>query len=296
LTAQKGGEGVKRDDEVFGRNRFSFHLVRSKAQKYEMAWIGATPRQRRRRLVQKVLQHYGLPATDADVEKVLTHLLDWLIDKETGLMEGHPAEGYQLSHNRLFFQQNNVKWYRCKQCQRLNCRGDSLPCPHSHCHGTLERIDIESIHLDNYYYQVFTRELVPMRVEEHTAQLDSAKGREYQGAFKKGDINVLSCSTTFEMGIDLGDLQGVVMSNIPPTVANYKQRAGRAGRRSSGTAFILAWASLSPHDQTYFSLPSEIISGRVRVPSSYKTSLAANVTLMLLSSVQEAPSEKCWLR
>lgn len=43
-----------------------------------------------------------------------------------------------------------------------------------------------------------------MRVEEHTAQLDQDKGRSYQDAFKAGDVNVLSCSTTFEMGIDLG--------------------------------------------------------------------------------------------
>ena len=105
-----------------------------------------------------------------------------------------------------------------------------------------------------------------MRVEEHTAQLESKKGRRYQNDFKRGNINVLSCSTTFEMGIDLGDLQGIVLSNIPPTVANYKQRAGRAGRRTSGTAFILSWASDRPHDQTYFTAPTGIINGHVRVP------------------------------
>ena len=105
-----------------------------------------------------------------------------------------------------------------------------------------------------------------MRVEEHTAQLEPEKGRDYQNKFKSGDINMLSCSTTFELGVDLGDLQAVVMSNIPPTVANYKQRAGRAGRRSGGTAFILAWAANRPHDQTYFKAPAEIISGHVRVP------------------------------
>src|SRR5262249_33119186 len=81
-----------------------------------------------------------------------------------------------------------------------------------------------------------------------------------------GDINMLSCSTTFEMGIDLGDLQAVVMSNVPPSVANYRQRAGRAGRRARGTAFILVWASNRPHDQSYFKAPPEMIGGAVRVP------------------------------
>ena len=98
-----------------------------------------------------------------------------------------------------------------------------------------------------------------MRVEEHTAQLESKTGRIYQNGFKRGNINVLSCSTTFEMGIDLGDLQGIVLSNIPPSVSNYKQRAGRAGRRTSGTAFILAFASDRPHDQTYFTAPEGLL-------------------------------------
>ena len=57
------------------------------------------------------------------------------------------------------------------------------------------------------------------------------------------------------------------MSNIPPTVANYRQRSGRAGRRTSGTAYILTWASGRPHDQAYYSNPSEIINGEVAVPN-----------------------------
>ena len=52
--------------------------------------------------------------------------------------------------------------------------------------------------------------MIPMRVEEHTAELDPEKGRAYQDYFKRGEINVLSCSTTFEMGIDPGDLQAVM--------------------------------------------------------------------------------------
>jgi len=109
--------------------------------------------------------------------------------------------------------------------------------------------------------------MIPLRVEEHTAQLDSEKGRDYQNAFKRGDINILSCSTTFEMGIDLGDLQAVFLNNVPPTVANYRQRSGRAGRRAGGTAFIITWAADRPHDQLYFSSPGTIIRGHVRVPT-----------------------------
>jgi cytochrome c553 len=256
-------DGVKRDDPVFGRNKFSPRLVRGDAGPYQVAWIGKTARHHRRQLMTKVLQHKGLAADDTAVIQSLNHILEWLIDESGVLDTSHPADGYQIRYDHLFFRAD-AQWYRCDQCQRLNYRGNALPCPHPHCQGTLQPVG--NLSGGNFYYDNLRQTMIPMRVEEHTAQLDPEKGRDYQNRFKSGEINMLSCSTTFEMGIDLGDLQAVVMSNIPPTVANYKQRAGRAGRRTSGTAFILAWASNRPHDQTYFKTPTEIINGRVRVP------------------------------
>jgi len=69
-----------------------------------------------------------------------------------------------------------------------------------------------------------------MRVEEHTAQLENETAREYQREFKEGKINILSCSTTFELGVDLGDLDTIFLRNVPPESFNYAQRVGRAGR------------------------------------------------------------------
>lgn len=258
-------DGVNRDDPIFGRNKFSPRLARHDAGQNEVAWIGKTRRHRRRQLVRKILQHKGMVHDETAVVQVLTDILNWLIDKSDLLDTSRPEDGYQLRHDRLFFHAN-TQWYRCNQCQRLNSRGSHLPCPHAHCQGSLQPVNIHELDGNNFYYDNLRQELTPMRIEEHTAQLHPDKGRTYQNKFKTGEINMLSCSTTFEMGIDLGDLQAVVMSNIPPTVANYKQRAGRAGRRVGGTAFILAWASNRPHDQTYFKMPAEIISGKVRVP------------------------------
>ncbi len=259
-------EGVQRDDPIFGRNRFSPRLVRGQdANQYEIAWVGKTTRHRRRQLIDKVFRHKGLAHDEASVIRALEFIFDWLTGR-SGVLDTSGLEvGFQLRHDRLFFQADAL-WYRCDQCQRLNCRGNALPCPYPHCQGTLQLIEIENLKQGNFFYDNLRQTQIPMRIEEHTAQLDPEKGRDYQNQFKSGSINMLSCSTTFEMGIDLGDLQAVVMSNIPPTVANYKQRAGRAGRRSSGTAFILAWASNRPHDQTYFKTPEEIIGGHVRIP------------------------------
>lgn len=67
---------------------------------------------------------------------------------------------------------------------------------------------------------------------EHTAQVDRMVSRQVQEDFKDHCINILACSTTMEMGVDLGDLELVMMTSVPPMPSNYKQRAGRSGRRN----------------------------------------------------------------
>ena len=87
--------------------------------------------------------------------------------------------------------------------------------------------------------------------------------------YKSGtDLNsyALSCSTTFEMGVDVGDLETVYLRNMPPSPANYVQRAGRAGRGKNAAAFSLTYAKLSSHDFTYFKNPENMITGKIGVP------------------------------
>jgi len=259
--------GVEPDDQtLFGRNISNDSLVRkSSGGAREQSWVGVQARHYRRRLAAMVLRHFNLLTADIDIDNTLSLIWDWLIDENTDLFKSTGGGGYQLKHERIFFRAD-MDWFRCTRCQRVYCHGDALPCPHPDCGGRLELFDISERQAANYFFGTYQRDVIPMRVEEHTAQLDSVKGRSYQDGFRDGDINALSCSTTFEMGIDLGDLQAVVMNNVPPTVANYRQRSGRAGRRTSGTAFILTWASARPHDQNYFRNPPEIIRGHVRVP------------------------------
>jgi hypothetical protein len=113
------------------------------------------------------------------------------------------------------------------------------------------------------------KEPLILRSEEHTAQLSSNIGGIYQEAFAKGKINVLSCSTTFEMGVDLGDLSCVFLNNHPPTVANYKQRAGRAGRRAGMGSMVFTFSGKDPHDSYYFDHPDEMFFGTVVPPIIY---------------------------
>ena len=93
------------------------------------------------------------------------------------------------------------------------------------------------------------------QVAEHSAQLGARRLSTLEKRFRKGLINVLSCSTTMEMGVDIGGLSAVAMNNAPPSPANYLQRAGRAGRRQESQAFTLTLCNTSPHGEWLFRRP-----------------------------------------
>ena len=105
-----------------------------------------------------------------------------------------------------------------------------------------------------------------METSEHTAQLTTEAAAEIQQGFNDGRINVLSCSTTFELGVDVGELETVFLRNVPPSPANYIQRAGRAGRRKKSSAFILTFSQRKSHDLTYYNNPERLILGEIKPP------------------------------
>ena len=121
---------------------------------------------------------------------------------------------------------------------------------------------------------------------EHTAQLNTAqadevfsRAEEHELLFQDVDlgpddtgrerpaIDVLSCTTTMEVGIDIGTLSGVSLRNMPPARANYQQRAGRAGRRGNAVATVTAFGSADSHDDHYFTHPDQMIRGAVDNPT-----------------------------
>jgi ATP-dependent helicase YprA (DUF1998 family) len=129
-------------------------------------------------------------------------------------------------------------------------------------------------------------QLMTIIAAEHTAQLGAAQQDEafslaerheirfqdldvaWRDSQRPGEpaIDVLSSTTTMEVGIDIGELSGVALRNMPPGRANYQQRAGRAGRRANAVATVLAFGSADSHDDHYFTEPEEMIRGNVIDP------------------------------
>lgn len=104
------------------------------------------------------------------------------------------------------------------------------------------------------------------RTAEHSAQQASKRLEKYEEAFKSGQINVLNCSTTMEMGVDIGGISAVVMNNVPPHPANYLQRAGRAGRRSESLAVSYTLCKADPHNARVFNDPKWPFTKRIPAP------------------------------
>ncbi len=159
---------------------------------------------------------------------------------------------------------------RCDSCGRLSWLSGLPACPQYRCKGTVCPIGNEDDAVDTYYRDLYRKDRpLPIVVEEHTAQLKSDHAARIQEEFLAGRVNVLSCTTTFELGVDVGDLRTVFLRNVPPSPANYTQRAGRTGRRSGAPGFALTFARLRSHDFTFFNEPHRMIVGEIPAPACY---------------------------
>lgn len=201
---------------------------------------------------------------------------------------------FRLENNLYFLQPLGLSlvlrqeqgWLRCRDCGRLHAQVVRDLCPW--CLGPVELADVDYLKARTGYYRDQIRrafddsslEPFGLVTAEHSAQLT---GKDDQEAFTKTEmyelrfqdlpigppIDVLSCTTTMEVGIDIGTLAGVALRNVPPQVANYQQRAGRAGRRGRSVASVITYAHGTSHDAHYYANPHLIISGEVQPPIVY---------------------------
>lgn len=197
---------------------------------------------------------------------------------------------YFLDPNSLVLRIDLTRaWHQCGECTFLapvTLAGYCINCGSK----TLEALQPDSseyiIARKGFWRQPVAASLsgksrpVHITAEEHTAQLSQrdrgqvyATTERYELRFQDvivgeddGPIDVLSCTTTMEVGVDIGSLVAVGLRNVPPQRENYQQRAGRAGRRGAAVSTVVTYAQGGPHDSYYFNNPTEIVAGKPRIP------------------------------
>ena len=209
---------------------------------------------------------------DADKAKALLRIIYETAESEGILIpsdsKDYPGTNLIKASQYSIHSYKNLKYYRCPKCGKMTLYNVNGVCTEPDCNGILEEVvDVDETMKNNYYRSEYLgRPIEKIICQEHTAQMNADEAKEIQNDFKDGKINFISCSTTFEMGIDLGGLNTIFMRNVPPTPANYAQRAGRAGRRAETSAYVLTFCGLSSHDYTYFEDPREMVRGLVKPP------------------------------
>ncbi|MFY9224892.1 MAG: DEAD/DEAH box helicase [Blastocatellia bacterium] len=199
---------------------------------------------------------------------VLTELVNFLFEEGFLIKENIGNDKASLEVNMVNYKRimltipNEI--FKCNQCHGVTTHNVRRVCSRWRCNGKLESYSFDPS--QHYYIDTYThREPFRMISNEHSAQLSGSRRIEIERSFKSGQSDVLVCTPTMEMGVDIGDLPSVFMRNIPPGPANYAQRSGRAGRKER-IALINVFALDRAHDTYFFDRPSDMISGEIEPP------------------------------
>ena len=242
--------------------------------------------------------HFNL-VIRALVRSLLFHeLLDSVLEHATHDQRERSAGNIVINpeHVNLVLDQNVEHWRHCPSCLKTSHQSQAFGqrCPHCLEDGLIA-VDANDPYFEMHYRHhrndlldraTDSGDVLLMRSEEHTAQVNErdiyhgqafSPAERYELEFQDlriselqrangsplfqddQPVDMLSCTTTMEVGIDIGSLTAVAMRTIPPRPDNYQQRSGRAGRRGSSLSTIVSYANNSPHEQHYFTNPHELI-------------------------------------
>ncbi|MFF2125619.1 DEAD/DEAH box helicase [Streptomyces olivochromogenes] len=173
--------------------------------------------------------------------------------------------------------ERRTRWYG-HPCPRYRCTGVLRPPQADPSAGASSTSGSfggsrERDYQNDYYRRLYlTGGTFRVVTAEHTGMLTRPQRERVERTFRDGthytDPNVLSCTPTLELGIDIGDLSAVLLGSLPKGPANYVQRAGRAGRRT-GNALVVAFGGRRARDLYYLDEPREMIAGDIVPPGCY---------------------------
>jgi DEAD/DEAH box helicase domain-containing protein len=198
--------------------------------------------------------------------------------REAGVVGTVPVgaqEAYGLLPSQLVAS-SELQPLRCGVCEHaVNIPGPqsdvwtNAPCQRFRCPGFYAPHQLRA----TYYARVYrSGQAERIHSFEHTGLLQRREREQLEEQFKDGRTpgspNLLVCTPTLEMGVDVGDLSAVMACSVPPATANYLQRMGRAGR-ATGNALCVTVARARPHDLYFFHAPMELMRGQVLPPGCF---------------------------
>lgn len=169
--------------------------------------------------------------------------------------------------------------WECSRCNRRHlhraagvctgCRARLKLEPQKRCEDLWEKNYLA------YHAALHPRESIRLHCEELTGQTDDQfeRQRHFRNVILKEEgpdivrqIDLLSVTTTLEVGVDIGALQAVMLANMPPQRFNYQQRVGRAGRRGQAYSVAFTFCRGRSHDEFYFANPHKITGDDAPTP------------------------------
>lgn len=259
--------------------------------------LGNTIEESRRSKVRALYDRYGLDERKKFFSTPILDIMGWTkqtseaaiwqsVLKANFLQQGKtdPSRQYiDLTRVRPRYDAQHT-WYHCERCSEYTPYLLRGKCP---CCGaeTIHPMNVIEKRALDFWRRPVQEALDGAKIrvidtEEHTAQLSHKDQRDefwsktenyelrFQDLLREDEtpVDILSSTTTMEVGIDIGSLVAVGLRNMPPMRENYQQRAGRAGRRGASLSTIVTFCEDGPHDTLYFSDPAPMFSGEPREP------------------------------